>query len=448
MIFNRGRELLTAARAKLRPFARSLAHRNYRLFIFGQGISLIGTWMQQVALGWLVYDLTGSPFWLGIVGFCGQIPAFFIAPVAGVLTDRWNLRGTLLVTQSACMLQAAMLAALDVTGAIAVWQIVPLSLFSGVVNAFDMPARQAFLVHMVDRKEDLPNAIALNSSLVNGTRLIGPAISGLVIDLAGEATCFLLNALSYVAVLWALWAMRIAPRQAGSRSEDVWRGLRTGLGYAFGFAPIRDILLLLGLMSLCFMPLGVLMPVFAREILQGGPDTLGLMTGASGVGALGAALYLASRSSVLGLGRQIAMSAAGLGLSMFAFSLSRDLGLSLALLLFTGYCTMLGMAASNTLLQTIVDEDKRGRVMGLYATAFMGMAPMGSLLAGLLADALGAPAALRVCGALSLAGGVAFALRLPELRNQVRPIYARMGIIPEIATAIGASTQLRMPPEQ
>jgi MFS family permease len=432
----------------LQSFARSLAHRNYRLFFAGQGISLIGTWMQQVALGWLVYDLTHSPFWLGVVGFCGQIPGFFIAPVAGVMSDRWNLRKTLLVTQSAALLQAAMLAILDATGTIAIWQIVPLSLFSGIINAFDMPARQAFLVHMVDRKEDLPNAIALNSSIVNGTRLIGPSAAGMLIELTGEATCFLLNAVSYLAVIWALWAMRVAPRQTQMRHEHVWQGLRSGLGYAFGFAPIREILLLLALISLAGMPLSVLMPVFAHEILHGGADTFGYLTGASGVGALAAALYLASRSTVLGLGRHLGLAATGLGLAMIGFSLSRDLGFSLGLLLLTGYCMMLGMAASNTLLQTIVDEDKRGRVMGLYSTAFMGVAPVGSLLAGLLADALGAPAAVRVCGLLCCAGGIAFALRLPALRDQVRPIYARMGIIPEIAAGIQVSTQLRVPPEQ
>jgi len=300
---------------RLQALARSLAYRNYRLFFAGQGISLIGTWMQQVALGWLVYDLTDSPFWLGVVGFSGQIPGFFIAPLAGVMSDRWNLRTTLLVTQCAAMFQAVALAVLDATGTIAVWQIVPLNLVLGIVNGIDIPARQAFLVHMVERKEDLPNAIALNSSIVNGTRLIGPAASGLLIALTGESVCFLLNALSYLAVLWALWAMRVAPRPAGGPREHVWQGLRSGLRYAFGFAPIREILLLLALVSLTAMPLSVLMPVFAQSILHGGPETLGYLTGATGVGALAAALYLASRSTVLGLGRQIGLAAAGLGWS-------------------------------------------------------------------------------------------------------------------------------------
>lgn len=433
---------------KLEALTRSLHSRNYRLFFSGQAISLIGTWMQQMALVWLVYQLTDSPFWLGVVGFCGQIPGFFISPVAGVLSDRWNLRRVLLATQSAAMVQAALLGILAATGTIAMWQIVPLCLLSGFVNAFDMPARQAFMVQMVDRKADLPNAIALNSSIVNGARLIGPSLSGPLIALTGEAGCFLLNALSYVAVLWALWAMRVAPREPAQRNENVWQGLSAGFRYAVDFKPVRDILLLLMLISLAGLPLGVLMPVFARSVLAGGPYTLGFMTGASGVGALTAALYLASRSTVLGLGRQVALATAGLGLGLLTFSFSHQLGLSLVLLLVTGYCTMLDMAAINTLLQTIVDEDKRGRVMGLYATAFLGISPIGSLAIGFLADSVGAAAAVQFCGLLCCAGGAVFGLRLPALRHQIRPIYARMGILPEIATGIQMSAQLRLPPEQ
>jgi MFS family permease len=432
----------------LRSLARALEHRNFRLFFAGQCVSLVGTWMQQVALGWLVYDLTDSPFWLGMVGFCGQIAAFFIAPVAGVLTDRWNLRKTLLVTQSAAMVQALILGTLDATGTVEIWQVMPLAIFAGLINAFDMPARQAFLVQMVDRKEDLANAIALNSSMVNGARLVGPSLAGILIATVGEAMCFLLNGFSYVAVILALAAMRVQPRPRASDSVRVWHGLRSGLAYAFGFRPIRAILLLLGLISVAYMPISVLMPVFATRVLHGNAQTLGFLTGASGVGALLAALTLASRRSVVGLGRHIAVGGVAFGVMMIAFSFSSWLPLSLVLILIIGFCMMYVMAASNTLLQTIVDEDKRGRVMGLYSTAFLGMAPIGSLLAGWLAEGFGPQNAVRLAGAVCVLGGVAFALRLPVMRDQVRPIYRRIGILPEIAAGIQASTQLRSPPEQ
>jgi len=371
--------------------ARALAHRNYRLFFAGQGISLIGTWMQQVAMTWLVYRLTGQAIYLGVVGFCGQIPAFFLAPVAGVLMDRWNLRRTLLLTQTAAMLQAFALWGLDAGGVLQVWHVIALSMTSGLINAFDMPGRQSFVVQMVDRKEDLPNAIALNSSMVNGARLVGPAVAGILIGLAGEATCFLLNALSYLAVIAALAAMRIAPGSPRGPAMPVWSGLKAGVSYAYGFTPIRALLMLLAFTSLAGMPLSTLMPIFAAQVLHGGPQTLGFLTTFYGCGALLAAMTLASRRSVLGLGMRIAQSAGMFGLALMAFAASKNMGLSCGLLLVAGFAMMFQMAATNTLLQTIVDEDKRGRVMGLYAMAFQGMTPLGSLLAGGIADMLGAP---------------------------------------------------------
>lgn len=432
---------------KLPPLARALRHRNYRLFFFGQLISLVGTWMQQVAMTWLVYRLTGSAFYLGLVGFCSQIPTFFVAPVAGVLTDRWNLRRTLVGTQSSAMLQALALAILDRTHAVEVWQVIALSIALGIINAFDMPARQAFLVQMIEDKGDLGNAIALNSSMVNGARLVGPALAGLLIATAGEAMCFFLNAVSYVAVIAALLAMRLAPRPRLGPAPAVWQGLKAGFQYAFGFGPIRALLLLLGLVSLASMPLTTLLPVFAKDILHGGPKTLGFLTAASGVGALGGALYLASRNTILGLGKRIAMAAGCFGAGMILFSFSERLWLSMACLFVTGFSMMLQMAASNTLLQTMVDEDKRGRVMGLYATAFMGMAPLGSLLAGLIASELGTTNAVFASGLVCIAGASLFASRVPSLRREARPVLVRLGILPEIATGIQASTQLQLPPE-
>ena len=427
---------------------RALAHRNYRLFIVGQGISLIGMWMQQVGLIWLVYELTGSAFLLGLVGFASQVPTFFLAPVAGVMSDRWNRHRTLLVTQSVAMGLALVLVLLMWTGRIEVWQVLLLGVASGVVNAFDMPTRQSFLVDMVGRREDLPNAIALNSSVFNAARLVGPSIAGLLIAAAGEIACFSVNALSYLAVLGALLRMRDLPQRPIKKHGRIWHGLAEGFVYAFGFPPIRTLLLSLSLVSLMAMPMSILMPVFATEVLEGGPKLLGFLIGASGIGALGAALYLASRHSVLGLGRRIAWATAVLGVGMIGFGLSRHVPLSLVLMAITGFCMMLQMAASNTLLQTIVEDDKRGRVMSLYTMAFMGTAPLGSLLAGGIADRFGAPLAVQLGGAACIAGAALFARGLPRLREQVRPIYQQAGILPQVAVAVQTSAQLTAPPEE
>jgi MFS family permease len=432
----------------LNTLGRALAHRNFRLFFLGQGVSLVGTWMQQVALQWLVYTLTNrSAYWLGLVGFSGQAPALFLAPVAGVLVDRWNRHRLVVVTQTLAMLQAFAVAVLALTGVVTPAQIIVLSLLLGVINVFDMTGRQAFLTDMVERREDLANAIALNSSMVNAARLVGPALAGLVLAQTSAGVCFLFNGLSYLAVLAALLAMRVQPRPLPARRR-LAEGLREGLAYVFRFPPIRDVLLLLALVSLAGTSYGVLLPVFATEILGGRAGTLGLLGSAAGVGALAGAVFLAARPTVLGLGKWIALCPVLMGLALMAFSFSDRLLPSLLLLALAGFAMMVQMAASNTLLQTLVEEDKRGRVMSLYTLAFLGMVPLGSLLAGALASAVGAPAAVRLGAACCTAGGLLFAARLPALRALVRPIYVRMGILPEVAAGIQAATELAVPPEQ
>jgi MFS family permease len=410
---------------------RALSHRNYRLFFGGQSISLIGTWMQLVAVNWLVYRLTHSAFMLGLVGFSSRIPAFLFTPLAGVFVDRWNRHRILVGTQVLSMIQALILALLVLTGTIAVWQIIFLSIVLGLVNAFDIPVRQAFVVDMIERREDLGNAIALNSSLVNGARLVGPSIAGVLIATLGEGICFLMNGLSFLAVIAALLAMTVRSEKKAVLRTPVWRGLEEGFRYAFGFAPIRAVLLLLALVSLMGMPYAVLMPIFAAKILQGGPQTLGFLLGASGIGALTGAIFLASRNNVLGLGRIIVIASSFFGLGLIGFSLSRIFWLSLLLMGLTGFGMMVQMTSSNTVLQTLVDEDKRGRVMSFYAMAFMGMVPFGSLLAGGLANTIGAPNTVLAGGIMCILGSLIFMKKLPGLREMVRPIYVRKGILVE-----------------
>lgn len=426
----------------LKAIFRALQHRNYRLFFGGQGISLLGTWLTRVATSWLVYRLTDSAFLLGVVGFAGQIPTFLLAPLAGVLVDRWNLHRILVVTQTLAMIQSFVLAVLALTGVITVWQIIILNVFQGLINAFDTPARQSFVVEMVEDKKDLSNAIALNSSMFNSARLLGPAAAGVLIAAVGEAICFLIDGLSYLAVIASLLAMTITARKAEKNSPDLLRDLREGFRYVLGFAPFRAILLFLALVSLMGMPYTVLMPVIAKDVLHGDAHTLGFLTAASGLGALAGGVYLASRKSILGLGKIIALAGSGFGFALVAFSLSRFLWLSLLLMLLLGFGMMVQMASSNTVLQTIVDDDKRGRAMSFYAMAFLGMAPFGSLLAGGLAGKIGAPMTIMLGGCACILGAMMFARKLPGLREKVRPIYMRMGIIPEVAWGIQAATQI------
>ncbi|MBS1797622.1 MAG: MFS transporter [Acidobacteria bacterium] len=428
---------------------RALRHRNYQLFFSGQSVSMIGTWMTRIATSWLVYKLTGSALLLGVVGFAGQIPSFLLAPFAGVLVDRWNRHRLLVVTQALAMLQSFALGALALTGLIKIWHVVALSVFQGVINAFDMPARQSFVVQMVEDRNDLPNAIALNSSMVNAARLLGPSIGGVIIAVVGEAWCFMIDGFSYLAVIASLLAMRLAPALAAGveTRANLVEQFREGWRYVAGSLPISRILLLLALVSLVGMPYTVLMPIFANEILHGGPNTLGFLMAASGVGALAGAFFLAARRTVVGLGRFIPLMAGVFGAGLVAFSFSRAIWLSLLLMVATGLGFMVQMAASNTLIQTIVEEDKRGRVMSFYTMAFMGTAPFGSLLAGSLAERIGAPNTLLLGGIGCILGAVWFARALPRLRVFVRPIYVEKGILPEIRTSIMRTSELSVPPE-
>ncbi len=409
---------------------RALRHRNFRLFFFGQGISLIGTWMTKLATSWLVYRLTHSALLLGVVGFAGQIISFLLGPLAGVWVERLNRRKMLVWTQAAAAIQSLSLAALTLTHRINLWEIIGLAAFQGLINAFDMPGRQSFLVQMVDERGDLGNAIAINSSMANGARLIGPAIAGLIIAMAGEGWCFLIDGCSYFAVIASLWMMRIRPLDFPRRSDGVLAQLREGWDYVRTFRPIRTILLLFALISLMGWPYAVLLPIFAGQVLHGGAATLGWLTGASGVGALISGLSLAVRKSVVGLTRMIQRASAILGIALILFGLSHWLWLSLALMVFAGFGLMQCAAASNTIIQSLVPEDKRARVMSYYTTAFFGGAPFGSLLVGSLAHHIGAPYTMTATGAFCVAGSLWFTLELPKVRAIMRPLYQEMGLLP------------------
>ncbi|QRO03046.1 MFS transporter [Archangium violaceum] len=426
---------------------RALGHRNYRLFFVGQSVSLVGTWLTRVATSWLVYRLSGSALLLGVVGFCGQIPAFVLSPVAGVLVDRWNRHRLLVVTQVLSMLQSFALAVLALTGVIAVWHVAVLSMVQGLINSFDVPGRQAFVVEMIEDRADLPNAIALNSSMFNAARLLGPSVAGGLIAWVGEGGCFLIDGFSYLAVIASLVAMRITWKEREGANGRIVEELKEGFVYAFHFPPIRAMLALLAVVSLMGMPYTVLMPVMASNVLKGGPSTLGFLMAASGMGALVGAGYLASRRSVRGFGRVIVLTASLFGAGLIAFGVSRSVVLSLVTMVVTGAGMMVTTGACNTLLQTIVEERMRGRVMSFYAMAFMGTAPFGSLLAGTLADRFGAPATIVVGGVVCLLAAAWFHVKLPALRERVRPIYERLGILPEVATGMREGARRMEPAE-
>lgn len=433
---------------KLSGMFRALQYRNYRLFFTGQGISLIGTWMQQIALSWLVYRLTDSVFMLGMVTFANQIPAFVLGPFAGVAADRFDRHKVLIVTQVLSMVQASTLAALVLTDTIQIWHVLTLSALLGTINAFDIATRQAFVIELVEKREDISNAIALNSSMFNMARLVGPSIAGILIAAVGEGMCFLINAISYIAVLGSLLLMRLKPFERVKQERKVLESLKDGILYAFGFPPIRALILIVALLSLFGMPFSVMMPVFARDILHGGPNTLGYLMGASGIGALAGALFLAQRKSVVGLGNIIVMAMLLMGVALMAFSFSTVLVISLACMLFSGFGMIVSMASCNTLLQTIVEDDKRGRVMSLYSMAFMGMAPFGSVLAGAVAEQIGVTYTLLGCGFLCAISIIPFAVNLPKLRKMVQPIYRKLGIVPQIATGLQSASNLTAPPEE
>ncbi len=422
---------------------RALRHRNFRLFFGGQSISLVGTWMTRIATAWLVYRLTKSALLLGMVSFAGQIPTFLLAPFAGVWVDRLNRRQVLIWTQALSMIQSLLLAALTFTGRINITWILALSVMQGAINAFDMPGRQAFMAQMVGDRADLSNAIAINSSMVNMARLVGPALAGMVIAATNEAWCFLIDGISYIAVIASLLAMRIDAPAMRRKAASALHELQEGWSYVSGFVAIRTILLLFAVVSLMGMPFVVLMPIFAAKVLRGGPHTLGFLMGAMGVGALISALSLAARKSVRGLIRMIPISAVVFGLGLVGFGLSRSFWLSMLTVLIAGMGMMQGMAASNTIIQTLASEEKRGRVMSYYTMAFVGMAPFGSLLAGSMASAIGAPWTVIFNGFAVVLGAGWFFTQLPALRRTVRPIYEQMGILPpkeELAPAEGVQS--------
>jgi MFS family permease len=410
---------------------RALRHRNFQLFFGGQSISLIGTWMTRIATSWLVYRLTKSPLLLGTVGFAGQIPTFLLAPIAGVIVDRIDRRRVLVWTQTLAMVQSLGLAWSTLSHRITIAEVLALSVMQGVINAFDMPARQSFMVKMVDDRADLSNAIAINSSMVNTARLIGPSLAGLLIAATNEGWCFLVDGISYIAVIVSLLMMRITPVQAHRATTSMIGQLKEGWAYVAGFAPIRSILLLFALLSLMGWPFMVLMPVFAAQVLHGGPHTLGFLMGAVGVGSLVSALSMVMRRSVRGLTKMIPIAAAVFGVGLICFGLSHSLWLSMLMMLVTGFGMMQGLTGSNTIIQTLVDEKMRGRVMSYYTMAFVGMAPFGSLLAGALAHVIGAQRTVIVSGVACILGSIWFTTRLKAIRRDMRPIYERLGIVPQ-----------------
>jgi MFS family permease len=409
---------------------RALRYRNFRLFFGGQSISLIGTWMTRIATAWLVYRLTKSALLLGTVSFAGQFPTFLLAPFAGVLVDRLDRRQVLIWTQALAMLQSLALAALTLTHRVTIHDVLALSVIQGVINAFDMPGRQSFMVQMVEDRADLSNAIAINSSMVNLARLVGPSLAGLVIAATNEGWCFLIDGVSYIAVIISLLLMRVHVPEVKRAATSMFEQMREGWQYVSTFVPVRNILLLFALVSLMGMPFMVLMPVFAAQVLHGGAHTLGFLTGAAGAGALISALSLVLRKSVRGLVKMLPIAASMFGVGLVCFGMSHVLWLSLTLMVVVGFGMMQGLTASNTIIQTLVDEQMRGRVMSYYTAAFVGMAPFGSLLAGALAHWIGAPRTVMVTGSCCILGAAWFWSRRKEIRDLIRPIYIQLGIVP------------------
>jgi MFS family permease len=416
---------------------RALKHKNYRLFVGGQSLSLIGTWIQQVAMTWLVYRITGSAFMLGIVGFSGQIPMFIITPLAGVFADKWDRHKMLLYTQTLALFQALILSLLVFTEVVHIWQLIVLSVLLGTINAFDMPIRQAFVSDMIEeKKEDLGNAIALNSSMVNAARLVGPSIAGILIATVGEGWCFLINSVSYVAVVVSLLRMDIKFTSGKEKELKIFSELKEGFSYTFGFPPIMYLILLLAVVSLMSNSLTLLAPVFAKEYLNGNASTFGFLMAGYGSGALVGAVYLLNKRTILGLGKLIAFAVILLSLSMAVMAFSRIFILSLLMMLTAGTGMMLHIASVNTLLQTISEENKRGRVMSFYAMAFRGMSPFGSLIGGSLGGLIGAPLTVLI-GSFACFGSVLFYIsKLPVVRSLVKPIYENLGILPQVAKGI------------
>jgi len=435
------KELIPNNKTALTQIFSSLRSRNYRLYFFGQCISLIGTWMQQVALSWMIYRLTGSVLLLGTVAFVAQIPSFLISPFAGVFTDRFERRRILLFTQAMFMLEALALAFLSLSGLIQVWHIFAFAMFVGIVGSFDAPARQSMIVELVDRKEDLSNAIALNSAMFNSARLIGPSVAGILIALVGEGYCFLINGLSYIAVIGALLMMRITTVQKSKGQKNIFADFVEGFRYCYRFFPIRALLMMVTLLSLFGQPFMVLVPAFAKDVLGGDSHTQGFILSSVGAGALMAAIYLAARKSVLGLGKVVSLTGVIFGLGLAAISLTNVHWLVFVLLVPTGFGMVAMLASCNTLLQTLTDDDKRGRVMGFYVMAMMGLAPFGSLLYGMVAEWVGVQHTLLVGGIICMAGALYFEHWRPVVRRMARRVQVQEGIVPEIAEGIGMSDE-------
>jgi len=396
---------------------RSLSNRNYRLFFAGQGISLLGTWMQNIASSWLIYRLSGSTFILGLSGFFTLAPVFFISPFAGVLGDRWNRHKILIVVQVMAMIQALTFATITLAGIVQVWHILLMSCILGIINAFEMPTRQAFIMEMVGDISLLPNAIALNSSIFNGSRLIGPAIAGIIVSLAGEGFCFLLNGISYIAVIAAFISMDLSKVRSVTAGRNFLHEMKEGFSYMAGHIPIRDLLLVAAMISFFSMTFPVLLPVFATDILGGGSHTFGLLVSSSGAGAFIATIFLAMREDIKGLGRIMNIAIYALAGGLIVFSFSKTLYLSMSILVILGFSMITTLASCNTVLQTIVDENKRGRVMSFYVMAFTGFAPAGSLLSGIISSKAGAPMTLLIFGLACMAFGIAFSFRMPLVKK-------------------------------
>lgn len=409
---------------------RALGHRNFRLFFFGKGIQQIGAWLQLIATSWLVYRLSGSTFMLGLSAFALQIPFLVMAPLAGVFVDRTDRRRVLLVTNSIAALQAVTMFALVASGEAQAWHLIAGNLVLGIVNACDAPARQSILVQLVDGKQDLPSAIALNSSMMNAARFIGPMIGGALVAGLGDQWGFGINALSYAASLTALAAIRVAPRSSASLEHGWVRQLAAGARYAFGFLPARSVLLLVAATSVTLQNYTALMPWFAREVFHGDSGTLGRLIGAAGLGAVSGLVYLAMRQSIRGLFRLVAWSAATAGAALFVFSFSHTMWVALPALYLVGMGIMLTAASANTVLQTIAPEELHGRVASLYVMSFIGVSPLGALLSGWIAEHIGPPATLAGCGVAALIGALAYASQLPAIRREIRPVYESLGVIP------------------
>jgi MFS family permease len=415
--------------ATIKSIFSSLRSRNYRLYFTGQGISLIGTWMQNIALSWLVYRLTGSVFLLGLIAFSSEIPNFILAPFTGVLTDRFNRLRIMIFAQSLFLLQSLSMALLVLLGFIEVWHIFTLSILFGIISAFEAPARQSLVVDLIEKQEDLGNAIALNSALFNGARLIGPAIAGITIALVGEGVCFLLNTVSFIAVIYALLQIKIPEKSIVLKTVNLRESFAEGLRYTFHSVPIRTLLLILAALSLTGLPFMVLMPAYAKDILNGGSDTLGFLMSALGAGALAGAIYLAARNSILGLGKIISIFTVLLGLTIILASFSQTLFLSLIVFFFAGLSMILCIAAINTMLHALADEDKRGRVMSFYAMALMGTVPIGNLIAGSIASGIGIAGTLLMGGIVTALAGIWFELNRKSLRKHIHPVYVNKGIM-------------------